>query len=160
MIAGAADPLRAPLDVSVEALRVGEIAAAREYHLRRLGRDLSSRFGRSGLDYDRPTLDRAGDVEGTAHRQEFALVVQNVQPVGIEIDPVLDVADKCVVCPAVPEARDDVEELARAAVARRVLDMLLKSEVQRRIRVGCRDEVPAGTAAADVIERGEFAGDV
>ncbi len=37
--------------------------------------------------------------------------------------------------------------------------MLFLAEVHGILGVGCRDEIPAGAALADVIERGEFAGE-
>ena len=74
--------------------------------------------------------------------------------------PALDVADEGVVGETVPEPGDDVVELARADVAGVVIHLLVVAEIQRGIRVGGGDDVPAGTAAADVIERGEAAGDV
>ena len=43
--------------------------------------------------------------------------------------PRLHVADEGVVGPAVPQAGDDVEELARAAIALGVLDVLLQPEI-------------------------------
>ena len=79
---------------------------------------------------------------------------------GIEIDAALDVADEGVVGPAVPQAGHDVVELARAAIALVVLHMLVEAEIQRRVGIGGRDDVPAGAAAADMVERGEAARDV
>ena len=38
--------------------------------------------------------------------------------------------------------------------------MLVEPEIQRRVRIGGRDDIPPGAAAADVIERGETAGDM
>ena len=80
--------------------------------------------------------------------------------VGVEVDAALDVAHEGVVGPAVPQAGDDVVELARAAVALAVLHVLVEAEIQRRVRIGGGDDVPAGAPAADVVERGEPAGDV
>ena len=74
--------------------------------------------------------------------------------------PLLDVANEGVVGKAVPQARHHVVELARAGVALAMLHVLLQPEVQRRIRIGGGDDVPAGASAADVVERGEPAGDV
>ena len=74
--------------------------------------------------------------------------------------PALDVADEGVVGPAVPQAGDHVVELARAAVALGVLHVLVEAEIQRRVRIGGGDDVPAGAAAADMVERGEAARDV
>jgi hypothetical protein len=78
----------------------------------------------------------------------------------IEKDAVVDVADPGIVRPAVPEPGHDVVELARAAIALAVLHMLIEAEIERRIRIGRGDDVPAGAAAGDPIERGETPGDV
>ena len=86
-------------------------------------------------------------------------MVEHVQPLGIEIDAVFDIADEGVVGPAVPQAGDDIEKFTRAAVALAMLHMLGEAEVERRIGVGGRDQVPPGTAAADVVKRGEPSGD-
>ena len=53
-----------------------------------------------------------------------------------------------------------VVELARAAIALAMLDMLVEAEVQGRIGIGGRHDVPAGASAAEMVERGEPAGDV
>ena len=74
--------------------------------------------------------------------------------------PLVDVADEGVVGPAVPQAGHHVVELARAAVALAVLHVLVEPEIERRVRIGGGDDVPAGAAAADVVERGEPARDV
>ena len=79
---------------------------------------------------------------------------------GSKIDAALDVADEGVVGPAVPQAGHHVVELARAAIALAVLHVLVEAEIQRRIGIGGGDDVPAGAAAAEVIERGEAARDV
>ena len=131
-----------------------------EHRLRGLGGELAAGLGGAGLHDHRPALDRPRDVERAAHREIFALVVEHVQLGGIEIDAVLDVADEGVVRPAVPQPGNHVVELARAGVALAMLHVLLEPEVQRGIRVGGGDDIPAGAAATDVVERGEPARDV
>ena len=86
-------------------------------------------------------------------------MVEHMHPLGVEIDAVLDIADEGVVGPAVPEAGHDIEELARAAIALAVLHMLGQPEIERRVGVRGGDQVPAGAAAADMVERGEAPGD-
>ena len=53
-----------------------------------------------------------------------------MQPLGIEINALVDVADEGVVGPAVPQAGDDIEKLSRAAIAFAVFHMLGEAEVQ------------------------------
>ncbi len=83
-----------------------------------------------------------------------------MQLAGIEIETLVDVADEGVIRPGVPKPRHHVVELARAGVALAVLHMLLQPEIERRVRIGGGHDVPAGAAAAEMIERGEPPGDV
>ena len=89
-----------------------------------------------------PWIGRA-ILSGPAHRQEFALVVEDVQPLGIEIDAVFDIADKGVLGPAVPQAGHDIEEFAGAAIALAMLHVLGHAEIERRVGVRGRDQIPA-----------------
>ena len=41
-----------------------------------------------------------------------------------------------------------------------MLHVIVEAEIQRRVRIGGGDDVPAGATAADVIERGKAAGDM
>src|SRR5215831_13062048 len=79
---------------------------------------------------------------------------------GIEINAACDVAGERVIGEAVPEASDNVVELAGAVIALFMFHMLVQPEIERRIRIGGGDDVPACAPAADVVERGEPAGDV
>jgi hypothetical protein len=51
-------------------------------------------------------------------------------------------------------------EFARPPVAFVVLDMVGQAEIERRVGVGGRDDIPSRAAVADVVERGEPAGDM
>src|SRR5271165_2784662 len=93
----AAEPFHPTLDIGVEALRVGEIAAAREDHFGSFRRDLAAGVGGARLNDDRPALDRTSNVERAAHRKNLALVVEHMQTLGIEIDTIPDIADEGVV---------------------------------------------------------------
>jgi hypothetical protein len=90
----------------------------------------------------------------------LSLVVQHMQLGRIEIAASSAITDKRVVVPAVPKPAHDLGKLDGAVVALVVLEMRLAAEIVclRQIRRG--DDVPAGAAAADMIERGEFARDV
>ena len=88
------------------------------------------------------------------------MVERRASASGSKNSPALDVADEGVVGAAVPQTGDDIVELARAAIALVVLDMLVEAEIERGVRIGGGDDVPAGAAAADMVERGEAARDV
>ena len=143
MVRIAAQLAHAAFDVGVEAAAVGDGAAAAEDDFRGLGRQLAPGLRRAGLHDHRPALHRAGDVERAAHRQMLALVVQHVQAVGVEEHAARLVAQPGIVGPAVPQPGDDAVELAGAAIALVVLDMVLQAEIQRRIGVGGGDDVPS-----------------
>ena len=160
MVARAADLLHAALHVGVELAPGREVALRREHGFGGLGGELAAGLGGARLHDHRPALDRPRDVERAAHREIFSLVAEHVHLVGIEEDAALDVADEGVVGPGVPQAGHHVVELARAPVALAVLHVLVEPEIERGVRIGGGDDVPAGAAAADVIERGEAARDV
>jgi hypothetical protein len=118
---------------------------------------LAAWFGGAGLHDDRPTLDRPCDVERAAHGQIFALVIEHVHLVGIEIDAVLDVANESIIREAVPQARHHVVELARASIALAMLHVFVEPEIERSVGIGGGHDVPAGAPAADMVERGKSA---
>src|SRR6516162_2593111 len=79
---------------------------------------------------------------------------------GIEINAALNIAYEGIVGPAIPQARHHVKEFACTAVTRLMLEMLVKAEIHRLIRIAGGDHVPSRASAAQVIERGEFPCDV
>ncbi len=83
-------------------------------------------------------------------------MIEHVHLVGFEEHAALDVADEGVVRPGIPQAGHHVVELAGALVALGVLHMVVEPEIQRGVGVGGGDDVPAGAAAADVVDRGEL----
>jgi hypothetical protein len=95
----AADLLHAALYVRIERAADLDVALRGEHGLRGFGSKLPAGVRRAGLHDHRPALRRTGDVERTFDGQEFALVVERVQLVGIEEDAVLDVADERIVGP-------------------------------------------------------------
>ena len=99
-------------------------------------------------------------LSGPRTRQILALVIEHMHLLRIEEDAALGIADEGIVGKAVPQAGDDIVEFPRALIALAMLDMLVEAEIQRCVRVGRGDDVPAGAAAADMVERGETAGDV
>ena len=144
MVAVAAELVHAALDVGIKLLSVGEAAAAGEHGLRGLRGKLPAVVGGAGLHDHRPALHRAGDVERPAHREIFSLVVEHVHLGRIEIEALFDIAHEGVVGEGIPQAGDHVVELARALVALGVLHVIFQPEIQRRIRIGGGDDIPAG----------------
>jgi hypothetical protein len=78
----------------------------------------------------------------------------------IEVPPRSAVTQERVVVPTVPQAANDLGEFQRAMISFTVLVVRLAAEIERLRQIGRRYHVPAGTAGADVIERGELAGHV
>ena len=66
-----------------------------------------------------------------------------------------DVAEQGVIGKTIPEAGDDIVEFAGPAIALVMVQMFVEAEIQGRVRIGGGNDVPAGPAAADVVERGE-----
>lgn len=148
------------LDAAVERLRIVQGLGGREHHLGPAGGEVLAVRGGARLDEHGVTLGRTGHVERTAHREVLALVVEDVQPVGLEVAPGLLVVPERVVVPAVPQAGDDLHELPGPVVARGVVGLGVAVEV---LRLGVRhrgDDVPGSPAGAEVIDRGELPRDV
>ena len=160
MVARASGFFRPAFHVGIKLLPHSEARLRSEHRFRRFGRKLAAGFRGAGLDDDRPTLDGPRDVQRAAHRQVFAPVVEHMQLVGIEIKAVFDIADERIIGPAVPQTGHDIVKLARASVTLAVLHMLFHPEIQRRIRIGSGDDVPASAPATEMVERGEAPRDV
>src|SRR5205807_1332667 len=67
------------------------------------------------------------------------------------------VAEPRVVLPAIPQFGDHVGEFVRARVPLPVQYLAVAAEVPGRLVTRGRDDVPAGPAMADVVDRGERA---
>ena len=160
MLGRAAGFRHAAFHVGIEFAAGGDVARRREHRFGGFGRKLAAGIRGAGLHDHRPALHRTRDIERPAHRQIRPLVIEHMQLVGIEIEAACRVADERVVGPRIPQPGDHVVELARAAVALAVLHVIVHAEIQRRVGIGRRDDIPAGAAAAEMIERGETPGDV
>ena len=156
----AAEPAGAVLQVGVELLRVGQRLLRGEHRFGVPGGELAAVVGRTGLHEQRPSLRRARDVERPADPEVLPGEVHRVDPGRVGVDTRGLVADLGTVLPAVPQPDGHVDELGRAPVALPVAGGVVKTEVLRGRLGRGRDDVPAGPAAADVIERGEPAGEV
>ena len=148
MLGIAADLLHAALDVRIELLAVRRGPPPVKTASAVSAASCPPSSGRAGLHDQRPALDRAGDVERPAHGQIFSLVIEHVHFRRVEIKPRLDVAHEGVVGEGIPQARDHVIEFARPLVALGVLHMVVEPEIQRGVRIGGGDDIPARTPAA------------
>ena len=106
------------------------------------------------------TLRRARGIERTGDLKVLALVAKCADLFRIEKASGCLILRKRIVGPGVPETFDNVGKFVRALIACIAGNVFAVAEVQRIIGVGRRDQVPAGAAAADVVERGETPGDV
>ncbi len=112
------------------------------------------------LHDDRPALHGSRDVERPAHLVVLAAVTEDAQPLRVEVGSGSHVANERVVGEAVPQPGHHVVELTRAAIAFVMLQVLFEPEIQRCVGIRGGDDVPAGAATAQVIERREAASDV
>jgi hypothetical protein len=99
------------------------------------------------------TLRRAGK-----RLNALDVVVPAVKPSGVQLVPVCPdaafaVADDGVVFPAVPYACDDLDEFGCARVAVGMVGMGGFTESCRGQRCDGGDDVPAGTTAAEMVQR-------
>ena len=145
------------LEIAVELLAGFDRQRCTKDHLGELGGDIDHVLGAARLHDDRPSLRGPRHIERPAHREELAFVIERMQPLRIEKLPAGLVADEGVVVPAVPQRGDDIGEFAGAFVALAVLEVLIAAEILRFFLLARRDQVPAGAAAADMVEGGELA---
>jgi hypothetical protein len=148
------------LHIPIEGAGFIDRAAAPEDDFGGFGGKLPAGLGGAGLDDDRPALDRPRNVQRATHRQILTLMAKDVHLLRIEEDAARLVVPPRIVCPAIPKTGDDSLELARPPVAFIMLDMLGQPEIGRRIGIGGGDDIPSGAAIADVVERGEPAGEM
>ena len=85
--------------------------------------------------------------------------IPRLQAVGVEMDASLDVPDERIVGPTVPQPSYNIVELTGFAVSFGMFNVFLQAEIEGCLGVGCSDEVPARATIADVVQRGELAGD-
>jgi hypothetical protein len=121
---------------------------------------LAADLGRAGLEQHRVALRRPRDIQRAAYREMLALMVQVMQLARIEVPFRVAVPDKGIVVPAVPQSPHNFDKLDCPVVTGIVLIMLLASEVEGFGDVRRGDDIPPGTTAAYVVERGEFPGNV
>ena len=152
--------LRPDLDVGIIGLACLFILGMGEDDLGPLRREVAAFVRRAGLENDRLALRRAFDVERAAHLEEFTLMIEPVQPVGVDELPARLVPDMGAVFPTVPQPLHHVEIFARYAIAHRMGRMFGLAEIGGGIGQPGGDDVPARATTAQVIERGELTGDV
>src|SRR5262245_56315028 len=103
--------LQALLDVGVECLAFLDAFRRREDHFGGFRCELAAWAGRSCLYQDRVPLWRARNVERSADREVFAVVIEKMKFVGIEIAPRFLVAFDRIVFPAIPQPLYDFGKL-------------------------------------------------
>jgi hypothetical protein len=77
---------------------------------RQCGREFPSGVGQLSIGKYRMSLRRSGDVQRTADREVFSVVVQVVHLVRIEIERRSVITNEGVVVPAVPKTTEDVDD--------------------------------------------------
>src|SRR6185312_3314084 len=86
----------------------------------------------------------------------LALVVDRPDAIGPRVLPGRAVVEHGIVGPAVPQRLDDSHELLAAGIAIGVSHLAVTAIVARRRREPRRHDVPAGTAAAHMVDRSEL----
>jgi murein DD-endopeptidase MepM/ murein hydrolase activator NlpD len=134
-------PVRRPVDGDIEAssgfgVRNDPFTNSPAMHTGiDLGGELPALVRRAGLDQDRLTLRRARHVQGAAHIEVLAVMIEHVHLVAMKEQAGLLVAYECVVVPAVPQRANDLDELLTALVAHVLGRMRLVAEIQRLGRI-------------------------
>jgi hypothetical protein len=92
-------------------------------------------------------------IERSPHRKILTLVIEHMHLCRVEESAILDIADEGVISPAFPHAHHHVIKLSCTPIPVAVLDMLLKAKIERGIRIGSGDYIPAGAAASSEAKR-------
>jgi hypothetical protein len=90
----------------------------------------------------------------------LALEIQHMEFLGIHVEAAFLVADQRAVVDRVPEAENDLDEFPGAVVALGMRQMRALAEIMRLADIRRRDDIPAGPALCNVVERGEHARDI
>ena len=123
------------------------------------GKSLSG-VGRTGLHKHRPALRRARQVERAFHLIMCARMIDRPNAVGIGVAPAGPVVEHGIIGPRIPKTFHHAHVLLGALVTVGVADLANAAEVTARLRRPCRDDVPADSTVADVVERREVAREV
>src|SRR6516165_8780338 len=84
-------------------------------------------------------------------------MIENVEFLRIEINAAFDIANEGIVRPGIPKTCYAIEEFTCAPIACGMFKVLFAAKILRLRWIAGGHHVPAGPAAANVIERGEFA---
>ncbi len=155
---GAAELGQPALHVLVERLPVLESGVPGEDRVGRGGGEVAALVGVAGLEDDRPSLRRAGDIELAADVEEAVVVLERAGPGHAEELAALLVGDDFVAVPGVPQLGGGLQEGAGPVVAVALGEEAAAPEVLPGEGVPAGDDVPGGPAAGQVVERRELAG--
>jgi hypothetical protein len=146
--------------------RIAEAAPGRDVRLggedevRGLSRQLDPGPGRSRLGECGTTLRRPRQRQRTADFEEATVKIDRPDQVGVRPDTRALVVYYRIGVPALPEPRDDLDELLSPGVAVGVGRVRREPEVARRPGVARGHDIPAGPAVREMIDRGEPASQV
>src|SRR5262245_52450978 len=96
------------------------------------------------------------DVEHSVDLEEFAVVMDDVHSLWIEVNAAFLIADEGGIGPAVPKGAHCVDELAGTLVAQGVRRHGHVAEVARGVVISRCDHVPSNSPAGNMVERGEL----
>src|SRR5262249_59423587 len=107
----AAVPGEPGLEARVCSPRFGRVAVHdRKHNIGRARREVLSRFRTTRLDDERMAVGGPFDIEGPAHLEVPALVIERPYPCGIHVDTRLLAPDAGAFIPGVPQPAHDVDE--------------------------------------------------
>ena len=107
-----------------------------EDDFRRFRRQLAPILGSARLHHDGAALRRLGDHQRSAHTEELALVVEHMQLGRIVELRLRPIKGQGAIVETVPQAADNLDEFACAAIARLLGRMNAAAKVARLGRMG------------------------
>ncbi len=156
VVLSTAIPGKTSLDVRVDSAALFLGRSRRKQAVGGRSGKLLARIGLTCAKDQRMSLRGTSNIERAADGEVLALVIEYVNPIRPQELSGRLVLRKGIVGPAVPQPPHDRGEFRRPVVAFVPRHVIRPAEVQAVLGVGGGDEVPCGTTATDVIQRGEF----
>ena len=145
-----------PFQIVVKGFRRSLFQVSGEHRFGVAGRKPFAGIRRARLHENRPALRRARQVQRTFDLVVLALMTDRPHALRVGVASARSIVENRVIGPAIPQPLDHGHVLFGPLVALGMADLANTAEVAGGLRRPGGDNIPADTAAADVIERAKL----
>jgi hypothetical protein len=149
-----------PADILAECTACRNTCVIGEDHIGGPRRQFSPWFGRACLKDHWATLWASIHIEWAPDLKKLSFMIEKVHLFDIKIYATLLVASDSTFVPTFPKTRHDIEEFIGAFIARRMVDMAVKTKILSLVLIERCDEIPTSTPATYMIKRVKSPSDV